>query len=110
MGGGGGDFQILRRKFFSHGAENFCRGIFYCCITFGYRESLDKTAGSIKILHRKNLSHSAEKFRRGILYCCNTFLYRKSLDKRGGEYQGFPSKSFCLTVPKDYVVESFLLH
>ena len=59
----------------------------------------------------ENLSfHSAEKFRRVIIYCCITFLYQKTLDERGGEYQGFPSKIFRLTVPKDYVGESSLLH
>ena len=57
----------------------------------------------------KFLSHSAENFRRGILYCCINFVYQKSLDKRRGGYQDFPSKIFCLTVPKDYVGESFLV-
>ena len=52
------------------------------------------------------LSHSAENFRRGIVYCCINFGYRKSLDKRG-EYQDIPSKIFCLTVPKNFVGESF---
>ena len=46
-------------------------------------------------------SHGAENFRRGICYCCINFGHRKSLDKRGeGDYQDFPSKIFCLTVPK----------
>ncbi len=56
------------------------------------------------------LSHSAdENFRRRILYCCIGFGYRKSLEKRGGgwEYQVFPLKIFCLTVPKISVGESF---
>ncbi len=58
------------------------------------------------------LSHSAdENFRTQILYCCISFGYRKSLEKRGGgvgrEYQVFPFKSFCLTVPKISVRESF---
>ncbi len=52
------------------------------------------------------LSHSDENFRRGILYCCMNFGYRKSLDKKG-EYQDFPSKIFCLTVPKYFEGESF---
>ena len=55
------------------------------------------------------LSHSAENFRKVILYCCNNFGYRKSLDKRGEEYQDFPSKVFCLTVPKISVGESFIV-
>ena len=52
------------------------------------------------------LSHSAENFLRGSLYCCNTFRYRKNLDRRG-EYQDFPWKMFCLTVPEKFVVEPF---
>ena len=32
--------------------------------------------------------------------CSETFPVAKSLKIREGEYQGFPSKSFCLTVPK----------
>ena len=81
--------------------ETLRRGIPYCCINFGYRERLDKTAGSIKIFHRKNLSHSAEYFRRGILYCCLNFGYRESLDKREGEID-IPSKIFCLTLPEKF--------
>ena len=50
------------------------------------------------------LSHSAENFRGRIPHCCNNFGYRKSLDKRG-EYQGFPSKFFCLIVAKNFVGE-----
>ena len=55
------------------------------------------------------LSHSAKNFRRGSLYCCNKFGCRKNLDNRGGEgYQDFPSKFFCLTVPKNLsTMESF---
>ena len=52
-------------------------------------------------------SHIDEKFRRAIFYCCIIFGYRESLDKRGGEYQDFPWKNFCLTVPKISVGESF---
>ncbi len=53
------------------------------------------------------LSHSAENFRRRMLYCCINFGNRKSLEKGGGEYQKFPSKFFCVTVPKISVGESF---
>ena len=37
--------KIFRQNFLSHSAENFRRGILYCCINFGYRKSLDKRAG-----------------------------------------------------------------
>ena len=54
------------------------------------------------------MSNSTEIFRRRIVYCCINFGYRKSLDKRG-EYQDFPSKFFCLTVPKISVGNLLLL-
>ena len=57
------------------------------------------------------LSDSAEEFRRGTLLCCfsENFRYPKSLwiKTGGGEYQELPSKNFCLTVPKNFVRESF---
>ena len=53
------------------------------------------------------LSHSAKNFRRGRLYCCNSFSIKKKLDRRGGEYQDFPWKNFCFTVPKNFVVGLF---
>ena len=56
----------------------------------------------------KFLSHSAEKFRRRTFYCSTNFGYPKSLDRRRrGEYQDFPSKFFCLTVPKNFAFQSF---
>ena len=56
------------------------------------------------------LSHSAETFRRGTLLCCvsENFWWRKSLWIRGRwKYQNFLSKSFCLSVPKNFVGEPF---
>ena len=105
----GRSIKILRRTFLSHSAENFRRGILYCCINFEHRKSLDKMGGGVtRFSVASILSHSAENYRRGILYCCINFGYRKSLDKTGGEeYQDFPSKVFCRTVPKIIVGESF---
>ena len=98
---GGGEYQNFPSIFFlSHSAEKFRRGTLHCCINFGYRKSLEKTGRGVSRFSVENfLSHSAKNFRRGILYCCINFGYRKSLDGRG-EYQDFPSKIFCLTVPK----------
>ena len=42
---GVGSIKIFRRKFLSHSAEIFRRGILYSCIIFGYRKSLDKRGG-----------------------------------------------------------------
>ena len=42
------------------------------------------------------------------MLCFRKFLVaKKFMDKKGGEYQNFPSKIFCLTVPKNFVVEPF---
>ena len=54
------------------------------------------------------LSHSAEKLHRGILLCFRKYLVSKKFkEERGREYQDFPSKIFCLAVPKKFVGESF---
>ena len=66
-------------NFLSHSAENFRRGILYCCIDFGYRKSLNKRVGSIKNFRRNFLSHSAEKHRKGTLQCFTNFGHQKML-------------------------------
>ena len=39
--------------------------------------------------------------------CSKNFPVAKSLKIREGEYQGLPSKSFCLTVRKSFAGETF---
>ncbi len=58
--------------------------------------------GGIKIFRRK--------CRMGNLLCCVSeyFRFRKILDKMGGEYPDFPSKVFCLRVPKSSVGDGIL--
>ena len=42
------------------------------------------------------------------MLCFKKFpVVKKFMDKRGGEYQDFPSKISCLTVPKNVVKERF---
>ncbi len=54
------------------------------------------------------LSHSTEKLHRGILLYFRKYLVSKKFkEERGREYQDFPSKIFCLAVPKNFVGESF---
>ena len=96
-------------KFLSHSPENFRRGIVYCCIIFGDRKTLDKRGGVSGFSVENFSSHSAEKFRGGILYCCIDFGNRKGLDRKGRELQGIPSNIFCLTVPKNFVGQSFIV-
>ena len=58
------------------------------------------------------LSHSTENLRRETLLCFTKFLVsKKFMDQEGGggvvEYYDFPSKLFCLTVPKYFLEEPF---
>ena len=69
-----------------------------------------ESGGVSRFSVEKNLSDSAEKFRG----CGESFRvsFISGIDKvwiRGGgrQYQDFPSKTFCLTVPKDFVREPF---
>ena len=93
-------------KFLSHSAENFRRGILYCCINFVCRKSLDKRKGISRIYVEIFLSGSAERLRRGILFCFIDFGYLKGLDKRGGRFK-YSVEIFFLTVPEVFVGESF---
>ena len=77
-----------------------------------------KTAGSDKVYGKKGeggiskysvekfLTQIAETFRRGTLNSFISFGYRKCLCFRGFCHD-FPSKYFCLTVPKHFVEEPF---
>ena len=42
-----------------------------------------------------------------VLYSTKISVVKKLKDERGGEYQDFPSKTFCPTVPKELVREPF---
>ena len=55
------------------------------------------------------MSYSIKKLHRGTLPCFSKILVSKSfIDKSGGrEYHDFPSKLFCLTVPRIFVGEPF---
>ncbi len=83
---GGGVPKFYVENFLSHSADEIFRSrIFFCCINFGYRKSLEEGWGGIKIFGRKNLPHIAdENFRRRIFYCCINFGYRKKFGEEGG--------------------------
>ena len=69
---------------------------------------MDKKGGVSRISVGTFLSHSTEKFHRGIHLCFRKYLVSKKLkEERVREYQDFPSKNFCLAVPKNFVGESF---
>ena len=107
-GGGGGEYQDFPKIFCLTVPKISVGESFTVAIISGIEKVWIREGGVSRFSVENFLSHSAENFRRGILYCCNNFGYRKSLDERGGgEYQDFPSKTFCLTVPKISVGESF---
>ena len=61
----------------------------------GYHDSPSKTF----------LSHSGEKVRSGTLLCFTKFLVSKKFLEKRGEYQEFPWKNFCPTLPGNFVGE-----
>ena len=74
------------------------------------KKFLDKGGGSIKIYRRKPFVSQCRKisYGRPSVLCFRKFpVAKKFMDKGWGEYQDFPSKIFCLTVPKNFVVETF---
>ena len=66
--------------------------------------------GSIKIFYRKFSFSQCRKFSQvnpSVLCFRKISVLKKFMDKRGVEYQDFPSKTFCLTVPKNFVGKPF---
>ena len=108
--GGGGLFKFSVENFLSHSTETIVEEPFSAVFP--------KTAGSEKVYGKKGegglskysvekfLTQIAETFRRGTLYSFISFGYRKCLCFRVFCHD-FPSKSFCLTVPKHFVEEPF---
>ena len=74
--GGGGLSRFSVEKFFSHSAEKFLRGIFYCFINFRYRKMLGIREGETRYFFEKNSSPSAEKLCRGTLLFCVSEIFR----------------------------------
>ena len=55
------------------------------------------------------LSHNAEIFSGGTLQCCVSVFQKNSGSKKSYGYQVFPSKVFCLNLPKNFVEETSVL-
>ncbi len=106
-----GGYQIFSSKIFCLTVPKNSLGESFIVALLSGIEKVWRRGGEVSRFSVNNfLSHSPdEKFRRRIFYCCINFGYRKSLEQRGGgwEYQVFPLKIFCLTVPKSSVGESF---
>ena len=69
-----------------------------------------KEGGSFTVLSKNFLSHRTEKTLPGNDSVLQKVSGREKyfMNKRGGgEYHDFPSKSFCLTLPKYFIGEHF---
>ena len=87
----------------SHSAENLRRGkSFSVSLMWGIEKLWIRVGeGVSRFSVEKFLSHSAESFRRGESSSVSLIWFiGKVWIRGGGEYQDFPSKNFCLTLPK----------
>ena len=95
-------------KFLSHSAEKLRTRTLQCFTNFEYRK-IFRFGGLCHVFCRIFSSQSAENFRRGTF--CAVFRKASGGEKvwirGGGEDQAFPSKIFCVTVPKNFVGEPF---
>ena len=82
---GGGLSRFSVESVLPHSAENFRRGILYCCKNFGYRKSLHKGGGEYRNFPSKFLSHCTQIFHWRTLWCFRKFLSSKIfMHRRGG--------------------------
>ena len=105
MGGGVSRFSV--ENVMSHSAENFRRGILYCCIISRLRKSLDRMGGEYQDFPFKNLCLTVRKFFIEVSFTVSLILGIEKVWISVGEYHYFLSKFFRLTVPKISVGESF---
>ena len=95
--------RISVEKFLSHSAERLRRVTLCCYINFGYLKGLQKRGGEIQILRRKFFL-TVPKISVGETFTVALNSGTEKVWRRGvGKYQHFPSKIFCLTLPKDSV-------
>ena len=108
---GGGLSRFSVENFLSHRAENFRRWeSFSVSLISGTEIVWIRGGGVSRFSVEKFLSHSAEKIRRWESVSVSLISGTEKVWIRGGgggEYQDFPSKSFCLTVPKTFIGEPF---
>ena len=88
-------------KFWSHSAEKFRGHPFNASENLGYRKILC-IIGGITIFRRKFFVSQCRKISWTSLQCFRKFGVSKNFMHNRG-YHNFPSKIFCLTVPKNFV-------
>ena len=105
----GGVARFSAESFLSHSSENFRRAILYCFNSFRYRKNLDKRGGgSIKIFRGKCFVSLPKKFVvEPFSVSINSGTEKVWRRERGGGCQDFPLKTFCLTVSKISVGQTF---
>ena len=95
--------------FVSH-CRVICRGTPLFLRKFRVSKNLMPKRGISRFPKKNLLCHSTETFRRGTLLCFTKCLVTKKFINKSsgwGEYQEFPAKIFCLTVPKVFLGEPF---
>ena len=96
-----GGITCFRRKFFVSQCRKFRGHPFNVSESLRYRKILC-IIGGITSFRRNFLSHSAERFCGHPFNVSKSLGYRKNFMHNRG-YHMFPSKIFCLTVPKNFV-------
>ena len=100
----GGISRFSVEIFMSHSAENFRKEILLFLRKFLVSKSFMDEKGGITFFRRKFFVSQCRKISWASLQCLRKFGVSKNfMDNRG--YQDFPSKIFCLTVPKIFVGE-----
>ena len=98
----GGVSRFSVEIFLSHSAENFRRGILYCCNNFGYRESLDKEGGGYQDFPSKFFCLTVPEISVGQSF---TVALNSGIEKvwigEGGSIKIFRGKNFVSQCPKN---------
>ena len=101
--------RLFVQNFLPHSTEKFRWGTLRCIRKFRVVKNFmhQRGGGVSRFSVEFFLSHSAENFRRGESFSVSLISGIEKVWIRGGEYQDFPSKIFCLTVPKCFIGEHF---
>ena len=97
-------------KFLSHSADKIRRRTLLCFERSLVSKIFKQRRGEAsRFCQKKFYLTGPKKLRQGIILCFRKFLVGKNIlwIRRGGGYHDFPSKSFCLTVPKFFIGEHF---